>query len=204
MKVARVLGLIAIVVAACPVLLAVTAAPAAACSCLALDDDEAFSLADAVFTGSAVDRRVPSDPTAPTTLVFAVDHVYKGDVVATQEIRTPSSSAACGLSPDRSRLLVFAAEPGTTESGALDASDGQLVAFLCGGTRTVSADAVPASFGTGRAPPVDEAAEGGGGSRGWLVAAVALGVVLVGAGAVVALRRRAAPDHSPSGGGAKP
>jgi hypothetical protein len=199
----RIACTVAFVFAAVPVVLAAAATPATACSCLAIDDAEAFSLADAVFTGAAVERHEPRDPVSPTTLVFHVDHVYKGDVAALQEVRTPSSSAACGLSPTDGRLLVFAADPGVTRRGSLDATDGQLVAFLCGGTRDVSDDAVPVAFGTGRAPAAT-AATGDDGSLSGVVVVVVLAAVLVIAiaAAVAATRRR--PAHSPSGGGANP
>lgn len=185
-----------------PIALAVTATPAGACSCLAIDDIEAFSLADAVFTGAAVERHEPTDPLSSTTLVFDVDHVYKGDVGARQEVSTPSSSAACGISPTDDRMLVFATEPGTTRAGSLDAADGQLVAFLCGGTRDVSTATVPAAFGDGRAPAAaDDGGDGGGMDTG-VVAVLAGMLVLAAVAGVAATRRRLA--HSPSGGGANP
>jgi hypothetical protein len=194
MRIARVIrlaGALLIAFVGCPALLAVHAPPAAACSCLAIDDDEAFSLADAVFTGSAVERREADDPMSPTTLVFDVDHVYKGDVARRQTVRTPSSSAACGVRPSRDQLLVFASEPGTTRSGSLDASAGELVAFLCGGTRDLSGASVPTSFGEGRAPPGARSDDEGGHSFAGILAITA-GVALVGAVVAIAVGRRPA------------
>jgi hypothetical protein len=204
MRIRRIVCAIGVTVAACPAVLAVTASPAGACSCTAIGDEEAFSLADVVFTGTVVAAEAPADATAPTTLRFDVDQVYKGDVAAHQEVRTPSSSAACGLAPTDERLLVFAAEPGATRSASLDATDGQLVAFLCGGTRDLTTTAVPRAFGAGRAPA---AADGSGSRSGGDVdtgvvaglAAVLLHAVIAG---LITTRRR--PGHSTSGGGANP
>lgn len=188
-RMARIVCCVVFGSAACAVLLVADVAPAGACSCLAIDDDEAFAVADAVFTGTAVARREPSDPVAPATLVLDVDRVYKGSVSTRQEVRTPSSSAACGLSPTRAPLLVFAAEPGTGPSASLDAGPGQLVAFLCGGTRALAAEDVPASFGAGIPPAV---ASHDGAVDGRMLAVGALATVVVAVAAAVAVTRRTA------------
>jgi hypothetical protein len=206
MRIRRIVCAIAVAVAACPAVLAVTASPAGACSCIAIDDEEAFSLADAVFTGTVVVAETPADLTAPTTLRFDVDQVYKGDVTAHQEVRTPSSSAACGLAPTDERLLVFASEPGATRSASLGATDGQLVAFLCGGTRDLATIAVPTAFGTGRAPAPGDGSGGGverGVERGVVAGLAAVLILAVVAGLVTTRRgrfiRRRAAARTPDG-----
>jgi hypothetical protein len=98
-------------------------------------------------------------------------------------------------------VLVFAAEPGSTRRGSLDAGDGQLVAFLCGGTRDVTQRAVPAAFGAGRAPPARPVGDHG--TVDTTMAVVGLAALLVVAVLAAAATRRRR-DHSPSGGGANP
>jgi hypothetical protein len=60
--------------------------PAAACSCAALTDEEAFEYADAVFTGTLVEVITgaghPLVSTDPARFMFDVDRVFKGDVFA--------------------------------------------------------------------------------------------------------------------------
>jgi len=203
MKVARVVCVLTVALLACPLLLVATAPPAGACSCVAVDDTEAFAQADAVFTGTAVAQRGQPNSTSPTTLVFDVDRVYKGDVAERQEVRTPSSSAACGLTPiDRAPLLVYATEPGGQGDASLGATDGQLVAHLCGGSRDATNGPVPASFGSGRAASAGTGAAEDGTDWLFVVATVlALAVVLLLVAAAVRVsvaRRRAA--QAPDGG----
>ena len=206
MRSARVVWVSALVLGACPLLLTLTATPAVACSCVAVDDTEAFAQADAVFTGTAVAPRAQPNSTAPTTLVFDVDRVYKGDVVQRQEVRTPSSSAACGLTPvDGTQLLVYATEPGSQPGTSLGATDGQLVSFLCGGSRDAASGPIPASFGEGTAAAAGTGAVDDGTDWRFVVVtvlAVAVVLLLVAAAVRVSVTRRRAAQTP--GGGANP
>ena len=59
--------------------------------------------------------------------------IYKGDVVAVQDVASQSSGSSCGLEiPRRGEFLVFA----TREGFDLELARGQYYAGLCGGTRS--------------------------------------------------------------------
>jgi hypothetical protein len=141
----------AVFVAAIAVFVGPAAQPAHACSCVGWSDEEAFAWADAVFLGELVDYEAPPQrdvmsSTDPATWTFMVTEVYKGDVAATQEIVSAVSGASCGLEiPHTGDFYVFA----RSENPMVEAGDGQLVADLCGGTRSIGqgplavADVVP-------------------------------------------------------------
>ncbi len=132
-----------------------TAAPASACSCSSLSDQEHFGNADAVFVGDLTSYS-PPPRTARTSLApaiwrFATVSVYKGTVVADQAVASAGWGASCGLElPDSGRFLVFATtdtfDPETRVKGPV------LYGSLCGGTRLESERGIPASFGTPVAP----------------------------------------------------
>ncbi|MFI0448875.1 hypothetical protein [Actinomadura sp. 6N118] len=113
---------------------AATPGRACACSCAPMTDHEAYTKADAVFTGRVLQRQVKSQGWGPwktrssgdpTTLVFEVSTVNKGKVSRRQDLHTVSESATCGLEAQTGReYLVFAQRDGDV-----------LRANLCGGTR---------------------------------------------------------------------
>lgn len=108
------------------------AAPACACSCLPITDEQAYTQADAVFVGTVVRRTKPRpfpvSSAHPVVITFQVHAVYKGGVLHRQRVRTAYSSASCGLDTIvGERYLVFA-----------DRSRGRLHVSLCGGTRPES------------------------------------------------------------------
>ena len=173
-------------------LLLVSAAPAAACSCVAgVSDAEQAANADAVFVGKLVDRREPPQrpvmsSSDPAVLTFQVSRVYKGMVGERQEIVTAQSGASCGLElVGEGPFLVF----GQLDSGGFGhaVDPGQYAANLCGGSRaiadggepglgTLSAPQPPGGpSGSEPVPPVD----GPGGSPS--TASIALGVLLMAA-----------------------
>ena len=115
----------------------VPAPPASACSCVTPTDQAAVDDADAVFTGTLVDRVPPPRAAVgsadPTRYVFAVDDVYEGDVTARQTVLTPSSGASCGFElSGTGPFLVFAFRDSQLTAGA---DDGELYSHLCSGTR---------------------------------------------------------------------
>lgn len=98
-------------------LAAMTAAPAHACSCLAIDPPTAFAQADAVFEGRVLDIERNG---AVMRVTMAVVQQWKGIDGERVVVQTPEQSAACGVAfePDTS-WLVYAQ---TDESGQLSAS----------------------------------------------------------------------------------
>jgi hypothetical protein len=120
----------------------VLSAPAHACSCVGFTDARNLRLADAVFTGTLIDRQEPPwrpvmSSGDPATLTFEVRWVHKGEAQRLQQVETAMSGASCGLEIEGSGpFLVFAdhAQNGST-----------LTASLCGGTRAI-ADGGPSTF----------------------------------------------------------
>jgi hypothetical protein len=149
----------AVLVAAIAVFVGPAAQPAHACSCAELwSDEEAFAWADAVFLGELVDYEPPPprdvmSSTDPATWTFAVTEVYKGDVAATQEIVSSVSGASCGLEiPHTGDFYVFA----RTDNPMVEAGDGQLVADLCGGTRSIGQGPLAVADVVALPPPATE------------------------------------------------
>jgi hypothetical protein len=150
--------------------------PAHACSCLALTDEEAFEIADAVFVGELVGTELATDPGPvyssgdPERFYFDVDKVFKGKATDRQTILTARDGASCGLEIGGSGpFLVFAYR-----------DRGDLQSNLCSGTRPLSMGDLPASFGPGRQPtlqPADEPDEVSGPSM--LEAAMSVWVALL-------------------------
>ena len=72
-----------------------------ACDCGGFTDDEAFAVADAVFTGSLLEIQTPPGDTYssadPERFVFQVEEVYKGTAFARQSVVTARKGASCGL-----------------------------------------------------------------------------------------------------------
>lgn len=127
-------------------------APAYACSCVAASEKQHYKNADVVFKGTVAKRVAPPagqvrSSSYPVTYTFAVTRAYKGKVAERQRVRTPLSSASCGLGlSGKGPFLVFAYEPaGAKKAGA----NRTLEANLCGGTRPIGAKERP-SFGAGR------------------------------------------------------
>lgn len=184
----RLLGWLVVVLAGAAAGLVGVGAPACACSCVPMTEDEAYNRADAVFAATLVNRDEPGklfSSADPVELMFAVDAVYKGDVGAAQRVVTAQSSASCGLEVEvGKRYLVHA-----------DSTGGQLEASLCGGTRTLAGTPVvggttPVAVDGATVPAGDD-----GGDPAWpLFAGGALLVlVLTGVGFLIARRLRA--DH---------
>lgn len=130
MKVVRTLFIL-VVLAASFVVMAAT--EALACSCVPpRPDHKAIKDASAVFTGTLI----ATEPGVEigfdeVTWTFAVDTVYKGDLTDSQDIRSPTQSAACGLTfKEEKRYAVFA------YAGEEDAvSDDNLFTNSCMNTR---------------------------------------------------------------------
>jgi hypothetical protein len=123
---------------------------ACACSCVEQTDAEAFEGADAVFTGTLTRSDeggfLSGSSTDPTTLEFAVDQVYKGDVAEVQGILTSASEASCGWEPPvGEEYVVFAYLEG-----------GKLNAGFCGGSRALD-ERAPAIDAEAAAPVAGEA-----------------------------------------------
>lgn len=190
----------------------VPAPPASACSCVTPTDQAAVDDADAVFTGTLVDRVPPPRAAVgsadPTRYVFAVDDVYEGDVTARQTVLTPSSGASCGFElSGTGPFLVFAFRDSQLTAGA---DDGELYSHLCSGTRPLDEGALAVDLASSPPAPTDEAsgapapidgevsASDGGAGDGWATSTLALaggGVLLVlVAGALVRARRAGAAE----------
>lgn len=118
-RVARLLVLVSVAASA----LVVIGGPARACSCAQMSPTEALDLADAAFVGRLADvahggfssEGDPSFQPAASLFTFEVDQVVKGDLPATVEVRTPSSSAACGASfaPQKAAAVLLVRSGGT-------------------------------------------------------------------------------------------
>lgn len=180
---------------AAPLLVGVTATPAAACSCAGQSLQESRRQADVVLAGEVLRREEPDgsgSSTARATYVVQVDRVYEGEAFEVQEVVTVVSGASCGLElPASGPALLFAGRHGVDWLG-LDPDPGQLVATLCGGSQVGTQ--VPADFGAGWAPvpgrSVDRAADEGAGLPAAPLLAGALGLAGAVALAVVGARRR--------------
>jgi hypothetical protein len=204
----RVAGWLVAVLAA-PLLVVLTAAPAAACSCAQQDLDLSLARADAVFTGEVLRRDVGSWGPSRDEAVYVVRvaRVFKGEPAAVQEVVTAKSGASCGLElPGSGSALVFA-DTEAVDLPAIDPGPGQLTATMCGGSRAGAQ--VPPGFGPGRpaalttapgpaaAPWVRALAGGGPGGVAGLAVAVLAAVTVTVAVAVVRRPGRARrPPHS--------
>lgn len=206
MNLSRVTGAALVTVAAAGLLQLVSvlgAAPALACSCAPMTDEEYVENADVIFTATLLGREDPEpgpDGTMssmdPATLTFAVSEVYKGQVGKTAQVRTATSGASCGLEIEgEGPFLVF------TEFG-----DDGLTASLCGGTRDMP-EQPPAALGPGRPPAGSGQATpfeptSGGGSQDdaddgipvavWVSGGAAAGLALAGWLAYIGFHRRPA------------
>lgn len=116
-----------------------------ACSCVPPPPvATAVGESSAVFAGTIVALTPPSLPTSEMVATFSVERVWKGPTNQTEiEIRTPASSAACGLSFEPGgKWLIYANE---TEDG--------LSAILCSrSTLYGAAQADLAELGAGTVP----------------------------------------------------
>lgn len=121
-------------------LLVLAAAPALACSCVEMTEEEALEGAAAVFTGTLVEYRPPptvSSSMDPATWVFHVHEVHKGSVDRPrQAVSSAVSSASCGLEPPEGQRTYRVYADAAGEGGVLTAS-------LCGGTHIVADQPVP-------------------------------------------------------------
>lgn len=134
--------------------------PAYACSCVSSSGDVAYAdRADAVFVGRLVATQQPTPNTSsldPKILTFAVSAVYKGEVGEKQDIVTAVESASCGLelSGPGPHLIFARALPWQQEPAP---AEDQLIADLCGGSRSVTVAAPDPALGapatTYPAPP---------------------------------------------------
>lgn len=124
-------------------LVALTAAPSQACSCISGTPRQQLDRADAVFTGTLTGVGVPPagdvvSSADPVTYRFDVGTVYAGGVDATAHVASVRDGASCGL--ERMTIgreyLVFATVRGD-----------ELESWLCSGTAPV------------RHAPVDRVAE---------------------------------------------
>jgi MYXO-CTERM domain-containing protein len=165
-----------------------------ACSCVPPPPvATAVGESSAVFAGTIVALTPPSLPSNDMVATFSVERVWKGATNQTAiEVRTPSSSAACGLSfAPGQKWLIYANE-----------SEGGLSAILCSRSTLYSnAQADLAELGAGTTPgtqpqPVPPGQRGCAcemapvGSLPW-GAVAALGA----AGVLVARRRRRTAAH---------
>jgi len=105
-----------------PALVVIGASSALACSCVPpRSDPKALREAAAVFSGTVVDRSDGEVGFDEITWTFAVDTVYKGDVLDTQDIETQTQGSACGVVfEERKRYVVFAHEDTEALSPGVD------------------------------------------------------------------------------------
>ena len=189
-----------------------TATPAAACSCATQTTQQYFDRADAVFTAALVSREEPRGQVVssadPAVHVFAVQTVYKGTALESQEVLSPVSGATCGLElSGTGPFVVFASRSmdlGGTPAPAL--AEHQYASLLCDGSGPVTpeleaelaglAPSGPRSFAPAAEPRDDDARP----VRAWPLLAVLGAVVLLGGGALLA-RRSTGGGAPPSGPG---
>ncbi|HEX7166311.1 MAG TPA: hypothetical protein VF230_04950 [Acidimicrobiales bacterium] len=126
-----------------------SAPPAFACSCIGGADEEKFSRADAVFVGSVTFRHTEE---GVELWSFAVDGVYKGAVFSEQPVVTHASGATCGLELTGAGPFLMFTSGRPQGPGVPDRGDGMLYASLCGGSREVAPDGIPAAFGDPEPP----------------------------------------------------
>lgn len=184
--------LVALLVA--PALVVVGATQALACSCIPAQPDKvAVKDAKAVFSGTMVEADVAEPGFSPGVWTFAVDEVYKGEVERSQEVRSQTQSAACGLIfKEGKRYAVFAYD-----------NKGSLETNSCTNTRPLDEGKEPkldaiTTFAAGDGPGADLQPGADAGS-GWDPIAVgAIGLLAVSAVVVVAflVARRRAPKRS--------
>lgn len=185
------------------------ASPAQACSCAGGTTAEFTERADAVFTGRLVSREEPRElrtSADPALHVFSVDAVAKGAVSERQEVLSPVSGASCGLElRGDGPVVVFAtrtADPHLSASGP-ELEDDQYYAYLCDGSAPLTPELAaelgplqPAAPATVPVTPVEpRAAAATAPDRDGPAPALLVlggGAVLLGAGALVLLRRRRA------------
>lgn len=166
-------------------------APAWACDCGGVSDAEAFERADAVFVAEVEQ----DDDVAPRSQmvepsrerwVFEVSEVFKGEVAERQVAVSNPNGGSCGLELWREGpYLVFASRESDFIS-QVDPGPGELYVHLCQGTRSLGANAAPASFGA-PAPPLAVEPEPASSSDLPGVAVIILGVAAaaVAAGVIV-------------------
>lgn len=145
----RALGCSVTVLALVGAVAVAAAPPAGACSCGPATEQEHFRAADAVFVADVAGLAEVELPSGGHVHVWslAVGSTYKGAVHAAQQV---VSKGPCGVyfgADDR--YLVFAHL--ATEHAATGA-EGQYHVWLCSGTRTLSQEPVPPTFGEERAP----------------------------------------------------
>jgi hypothetical protein len=151
-----------------------TPAPAYACSCTTDVEVELVRNAEVIFTGSIVGDRAWGDT---RTYTVAVDRVYRGQVLTTQTVRTPTQGPACGLElPEAGPYLVL---------GYL--KNGELWANSCGGTR---AGTPPAELGDGYPPQPGSAPTGVTWTPTSGVLTLVVGAAFLGIALVIARRAR--------------
>lgn len=129
---------------------------ASACSCVQIDESEAFARATHVFVGSLREVRKPlislhRGDQNPSRYLFDVKQVFKGAVHEIQSVVQPPEDGTCGMSFGDEPMLIFAFAPGLSGGDFVKPIDGEVVTSLCAGNRTVSGD-VPAAFGSGWPP----------------------------------------------------
>ncbi|MET0695657.1 MAG: hypothetical protein ABWY56_17120 [Propionibacteriaceae bacterium] len=120
-----------------------------ACSCGGLGSGTAASRADAVFTGTVVDKQAIRKPKpGRTEMRFEVSRVYKGTVFRDQVVASPLGDDGCGIDPDLGSSWVIFAEERIEGTG--DDAVFRLVTELCSGN--LPGSRAPSVLGQGQAP----------------------------------------------------
>jgi hypothetical protein len=152
--------------------------PAYACSCVAPGSpEESLRLSDAVFSGRVRSVKLSrSGDFEEHRVTFQVQSIWKGSVTASIELLTAPDTGGCGFPFEIGRsYLVYA-----------HAAEGTLRASLCSRSNFLEAATEDlAALGPGTPPPPSDT------SVSWPL--LALGGVLIAAGAVLTLRRRRGP-----------
>jgi hypothetical protein len=125
------------------------ALPAHACSCAQISEQESYTMADAVFTGTLVSREnaresATGSSSDPVLLTFTVIRVYKGATATGQRV---STQIGCGWGlggEGRGPWVIFA-----------QGGEQQLTTSLCSGNREG-----PAAVARGRGSPPDPGSAG--------------------------------------------
>lgn len=198
----------AAVVVGVPLTMLATAPPAFACSCVSSDLVDQLARHEVVFAGTVTAVGEPRDGGYPggtdVEWEFQVDAVHRGTVGAQQSVSSPQSSASCGYEfvVGRTYLVVGSEHEGalrtglcegTAELSDLSAADLELLGpgvVPAGAERPAVESAEPAVESAEPAAAIDRDPP----SRDRITVVVpvvaGIGLVLVGAWLVVALRRR--------------
>lgn len=161
----RVIGLVLAVIFGAVGFVVSASAPAAACYCMTAGVQGSLDAADVVVTGLLIEKEDPPQrrlmsSTDPITYTVDVESTYKGEPLDEAVFTSAMSGASCGLEGlvVDERYTFFLQRTGPRNSSLARGEPGDLVGFLCGGTRPAR-DAIERRLVALTGPPVSVAVE---------------------------------------------